>query len=137
MSVLRPALAAAGGLALLLGTSLPEARQAAPEADQGCLLQRAQPFLKRSSFLKHGQLQGREHQRALRYRVEKYGHVPGLGLESLNSKSADSFAVGMHFMGKPISVHALMAPALRCVEKRIKKRCRKGDSRYVPNAVGG
>jgi len=134
---LAPKLAVALGLAFLLATTLPQARQANPEPDQGCLLQRAQAFLKRSSFLKNGQLQGREHQRALRYRVEKYGHVAGIGLESLNSRSADSFAVGMHFMGKPVSVHERVAPALRCVEKRIRKRCKKGDSRYIPNAVGG
>jgi hypothetical protein len=124
-------------LALALGTVLPETKLASAEPDQGCLLQRPQSFLKRSSFLKNGQLRGPEHLRALRYRVEKYGHVPGLGLESLNSRPADSFATGARFMGKPLSVHERVVPALRCVEKRIRKRCKKSDSRYVANAVGG
>ncbi|HEY6561428.1 MAG TPA: M15 family metallopeptidase [Polyangiaceae bacterium] len=103
----------------------------------GCRLQRAQSFLKRPNFVKGGMLQGRQHQRALEYRVEHYGWIEGLGLESLNAKSAFSHAKSVKFLGLPLSVHEKIAPALRCVERRIQKRCSKSDSRYVPRAVGG
>jgi hypothetical protein len=103
----------------------------------GCRLQRAQAFLKRPNFVKGGMLQGHRHQRAVRYRVERYGWVPGLGLESLNDKPAIAHAAATRFMGLPLSVHEKIVPALRCVEKRIRKRCTKKDSRYTPHAVGG
>jgi hypothetical protein len=103
----------------------------------GCRLQRAQNFLKRPNFVKGGMLQGRRHQRALEYRVEHYGWVEGLGMESLNAKSAISYAQSTTFLGLPLSVHEKIVPALRCVERRIIKRCNKSDSRYVPRAVGG
>jgi len=103
----------------------------------GCRLQRAQRFLKRESFIKGGMLQGRAHQRALRYRVERYGSVEGIGLEALNSESAIKQAQSVRFLGLPLSVHEKIAPALRCVEKRIIKRCNKKGSRYTPHAMGG
>ncbi|HMJ16618.1 MAG TPA: M15 family metallopeptidase [Polyangiaceae bacterium] len=103
----------------------------------GCRLQRAQNFLKRPNFVKGGMLQGRRHQRALEYRVEQYGWVEGLGMESLNAKPAIAHAKAARFLGLPLSVHEKVVPALRCVEKRIIKTCNKSDSRYVPHAVGG
>jgi hypothetical protein len=108
-----------------------------PRRARGCEKHRAQHFLKRSSFVKGGMLRGREHQRAVRYRVEKYGRIPGLGYDQYNAKTADSYAVGTRFMGLPLRVHEKIAPALRCVEKEIRKGCNKKGKRYVPRAVGG
>ncbi len=102
-----------------------------------CRLQKPQSFLKRANFVKNGQLQGRAHDKAVRYRVEHYGHIEGLGLEKLNSSKAISHAVATRFMGLPLSVHEKIVPALRCVERRIQKTCNKKGSRYTPLAVGG
>ena len=43
----------------------------------------------------------------------------------------------MHFMGLPLLVHEKIAPALACVERRLKKDCTKSDERYRARAVGG
>jgi hypothetical protein len=102
-----------------------------------CRLQDAQAFLKRRAFVKRGQLQGRPHDRALRYRVDKYGTIPGLELGGDNSATAYSQAKVAAFMGLPLQIHEKIAPALRCVERRIQKTCRDQDERYVPRAVGG
>lgn len=102
-----------------------------------CRLQRPKSFLKRESFVKNGQLQGSAHQKALIYRVKQYGHIDGLGLEKYNSKPVSGHARGTRFMGLPLSVHEKIVPALRCVERRIEKTCRKKGSRYTARAVGG
>ncbi len=102
-----------------------------------CRLQRPQRFLKRESFVKAGQLRADAHNKALLYRVKHYGHVDGVGLEKYNSKTAISQAAQTRFMGLPISVHQKIVPALRCVERRIQKTCKKNGSRYTARAVGG
>ncbi len=40
-------------------------------------------------------------------------------------------------MGHSLQVHEKIAPALRCVEKRIRKTCKKQKDQYKPYAVGG
>jgi hypothetical protein len=112
-------------------------KKRAKTADSGCHLQKAQAFLKRPSFVRGGMLRGREHQRALRYRVEQYGYVEGVGLASLNAKPAISNAESVRFFGLPLTIHEKIVPALRCVEQRIVKRCNKPGSHYTPQAVGG
>jgi len=107
------------------------------EGFKGCRLQKPQAFLKRTTFVKRRLLQPRIHQRALRYRVEHYGSIPGLELESLNPQSAVSHAKGVRFFGLPLQVHEKIATALSCVEKRIRKTCRKKSKSYAPRAVGG
>ncbi|HEV8245047.1 MAG TPA: M15 family metallopeptidase [Polyangiaceae bacterium] len=133
-------------LALGLVAGLPSPSLAAAETDTheashalsgGCLLQEAKAFLKRSTFVRHGRLDGRRHERSVRYRVEHYGYIEGLGLEDLNTDSAISQAKTVRFMGHSVSVHQKIAPALGCVEKRIRKTCRKAGDRYSPAAVGG
>jgi hypothetical protein len=134
-------------LALGLLSTLPVVSQAAPKdkgehdalhaAPGGCRLQDPKSFLKRSNFVQHGQLHGRRHTKAVRYRVEHYGRIEGLGFEELNSETAISQAVGVRFMGHSVSVHKKIAPALKCVEKRIRKTCTKSKERYSPAAVGG
>jgi hypothetical protein len=113
------------------------ARAEKSEGFRWCRLQKAKSFLKRESFVKNGQLQGRSHQRAVNYRVERYGHIEGLGLEKLNSKAASNQAAQVRFMGLPLSVHEKIVPALACVERRIQKTCRKKGQRYTARAVGG
>jgi len=126
-------------LVVSLVGALPSA-DAAPKkagASGQCRLQEARSFLKRESFVKKGQLQGREHLKAIRFRVERYGRIEGLGFEELNSRTAFSQAATVQFMGHKVLMHEKVAPALRCVEKRIRKTCTKRGKRYVPKAVGG
>lgn len=73
---------------------------------------------------------------AVRYLAERYGHVENEATTRWNAKGAAGQAKTVRFMGLPVSVHAKMAPALACVEKRIKKTC-TGGSFYAPRAVGG
>jgi hypothetical protein len=125
-------------LALLPGAALAGALPSAEAAPSGqCRLQEARAFLKRETFVRKGQLQGKEHLRAIRFRVQRYGRVEGLGFEELNPKTAFEQAASVRFMGRTVFVHEKIAPALRCVEKRIKKTCNGRGERYVPKAVGG
>jgi hypothetical protein len=105
----------------------------------GCRLQQPQAFLKRTGFVKKGQLSPARHARAVRYRVERYGSVDieGQDLTALNPERAQSQALGVRFMGLWVNVHKKIAPALRCVEKRIRKTCKKSKDQYQPKALGG
>jgi hypothetical protein len=105
----------------------------------GCRLQKPQAFLKRTGFVKKGQLSPARHARAVRYRVEHYGNVDvdGMDLTTLNVTRADAQAVSVRFMGLWVPVHKKIAPALRCVERRIQKTCTKRKDRYQPRALGG
>jgi hypothetical protein len=40
-------------------------------------------------------------------------------------------------MGLPVSIHKKVAPALQCVERRIRRTCKKASQRYTPAALGG
>src|SRR5688500_1175708 len=123
-------LPAALTVGLVLFGLMPAPLAAAPEAkdmsgNNGCRLQDAKTFLKRTNFVRRGQLDGKKHLTALKYRVERYGHVDGLGLEAVNSETAISQAKAARFMGHSLSVHEKIVPALRCVAKRIRKTCKK------------
>jgi hypothetical protein len=113
----------------------------APATSRGssgkCRIQAPQRFLKRSSYVKNGMLLARQHERALRYRVEQYGHVPGLGLERYNPIPVSEQVALTHFFGKPVTMHRKVIPALACVEKRIRSVCTKAQDRYLPKHVGG
>ena len=126
---------ACGVTAMLWALPEPAAKSAASSTQ--CRPQKAQEFLKRPSFVRHGRLDGHGNVKALRYRVEHYGHVEGVPYAELNSASAQSQAVGTRFFGLPLSVHRAIEPALRCVEKRIRAKCGRGADHYVPRAVGG
>jgi hypothetical protein len=93
--------------------------------------------LKRPSFVRKGRLDGHRNLRALAFRVENYGYVPGITFAEKNSDSAHSFARTTRFFGLPVSLHREVAPALRCVERRIRLKCRKSKDRYEPRALGG
>lgn len=127
-------------LLVMLAGTLPApsagARQSAP-VYRGCRLQDAQEFLKRKSFIKNNQIDPKRHDRAVRYRAERYGSIDGFGLERFNEKTARSQAVSVRFMGLPLSIHKKVAPALNCVEKRIRKMCGKRSDVYKARAVGG
>lgn len=123
-------------LAAALALALPIAKNA--EADyRGCRYQKPQAFLIRKNFMIGKALDGRKANQAIRYRVEHYGRIEGVPYEQLNEKTAYSQAKSVHFMGLPLLVHEKIAPALACVEHRIKKDCSKSDDRYRAHAVGG
>ncbi|EYF01120.1 TPR repeat-containing protein [Chondromyces apiculatus DSM 436] len=125
-------------LALLPTLTAPPAlaKESKGPSEYGCRVQKPQAFLKRGSFVIHGQLDGAKQTKAVRYLTEHYGHVDETLTAAWNGQSARSEAKSMRFMGLPISVHAKMAPALACVEKRIQQKCR-GKSAYTPRAIGG
>lgn len=104
---------------------------------RSCKPQRAKDFLKRTSFVRAGALDAEAHRRALRWRVERYGHVPGAPYEDSHPRTAASFAKPVRFFGLPIVVHERMAPALACVETRIRATCKGKGKAYVPKAIGG
>jgi D-alanyl-D-alanine carboxypeptidase len=108
-----------------------------PHPRQQCVPQKAQRALIRSNYIKHGMLTDQAHARALRYRAETYGNVEGFGLDAYNSESAYSQAVVVKFMGLPLQIHKKVAPALRCVERSIRRSCVHRGERYTPRALGG
>jgi hypothetical protein len=117
--------------------ALPEPLSARVLATASCKPQKAKEFLKRSSFVKRGSLDGRAANRALRWRVERYGRIEGVPFAERNSEIAREQAIALRFFGIPISVHRAIEPALRCVERRIRSNCRRGRDVYRPQAVGG
>lgn len=104
--------------------------------EYGCRVQAPQKFLERRSFLHGGVLDMKMHAAAVRYLAERYGHVDDDVTPRYSAKSSHGQAKTVHFMGLPISVHAKIAPALACVEKKIRSTC-TGAGRYTPHAVGG
>src|SRR5262245_52636632 len=123
-------------VAALLALTLPGVPSAEAEY-RGCYFQKPQDFLIRKNFMLGKAIDGKKSNRAIKYRVEHYGRIEGAPYEELNSQTAHSQATSVKFMGLPISVHKKIAPALACVEKRLKKTCTKGDERYRPRAMGG
>ncbi|WP_063796416.1 M15 family metallopeptidase [Chondromyces crocatus] len=104
--------------------------------EHGCRVQKPQAFLQRKSFVIGGMLDGTKQTKAVRYLSEHYGYVDEKLTAAWSSESALGQAKSVRFMGLPISVHARIAPALSCVEKRIQQTCR-GKSAYTPRAIGG
>lgn len=126
------------GLTLLLLGLTPGVSGAKPSGSSGlCRLQEPKDFLKRRYFVRKGQVDARRNLKSLRYRVEKYGRVDGIGLDALNPETAFSHAVSTRFFGLPLTIHRAVEPALRCVEKRIRKTCQRSTERYKPMALGG
>jgi hypothetical protein len=119
------------GLALVLGW--PGLRLA--EAGPACRHQKILPFLVRKNFVRAGVMDPRLHARAVRWRVEKYGSVPGL--ENPHAEPVAAHVRTTHFMGLPIKLHEKVIPALACVERRIQRQCRAPEDSYQPRAIGG
>ncbi len=99
--------------------------------------QHPQSFLKRTSYVRKGMLDAHAHQRALEYRVRTYGHIPGLGMEGLNSQTAASQAVSTQFFGHSLRVHRKIVTPLQAVEQRIAARCAGPKDAYEARHVGG
>jgi D-alanyl-D-alanine carboxypeptidase len=104
--------------------------------EYGCRVQAPQKSLMRRSFLHKGILDAKKQTAAVRYLTERYGKVDSDITAQWSSTSALAQAKTVRFMGLPVSIHAKIAPALACVEKRIQKTC-TGGSRYTPHAIGG
>ncbi|MBX3182877.1 MAG: M15 family metallopeptidase [Polyangiaceae bacterium] len=105
---------------------------------RGCRFQAPQSFLVRGNFLKNGQLQPAAHQRAVKYRAEKYGILPGFNLDAYSAGTVGEQVVSARFMGLPIQIHERVEPALICVENRIKQQCSKHEKdKYKANGIGG
>lgn len=104
--------------------------------EYGCRVQAPQKFLERRSFLQKGVLDLKKQAAAVRYLTDHYGQLDDDAATQKSSRGALGQAKTVRFMGLPISIHAKIAPALACVEKRIAKTC-TGASRYTPRAVGG
>lgn len=122
-------------VALLLNLpALPAgARTKRPE----CRPQRAKEFLKRSSFVRHGRLDAKRNERALRWRIQHYGRVDGVPFASEAEQDAHAQGTTAYFFGIPLRLHRAIAPALDCVERRIVAHCRKRRDQYRPRALGG
>lgn len=122
--------------ALALGFPAREPVEAAPRtraaAAPRCVKQRPQSFLIRGNYLARG---GAAHARSLRYRVEEYGHLDGIGPQGVNPDPVTKFLRNTTFFGLPLQVHQRIVPALRCVEADLRKSCRRVP--YQPKAVGG
>jgi D-alanyl-D-alanine carboxypeptidase len=111
-------------------------RKAKPAPVRACRAQAPQKFLERRSYLRKGVIDPKKQARAVRYLAERYGRVDHEATERWNKQPALAQAKDVRFMGLPLSVHAKIAPALACVEKRILDTCTR-KSRYTPRAVGG
>jgi hypothetical protein len=127
---------AVGLLAVALVLTLPTIKAAEAEY-RGCYFQKPQAFLIRKNFMIGKMIDGRKANQAIRYRVEHYGRVENAPFQELNEQTAYSQAKAMTFMGLPLLIHKKVAPALACVERRLKKSCTESDERYRPRAVGG
>lgn len=112
-----------------------------PAADarsrSSCHPQKPQRFLMRTHYVRHGMLDAKAHAKAVQYRVERYGSIPGFAVTESNSKRVSDQVVSLKFFGLPIVMHEKVAPALACVERRITQQCKDADSRYEPRAIGG
>lgn len=104
---------------------------------RGCYFQKPQDFLIRKNFMLGKMIDGRKSNRAIRYRVERYGRIEGVPYQELNEKTAFSQAKGVQFMGLPLLVHKKIAPLLACIERRLNRTCTKPNERYRPRALGG
>lgn len=141
LGVVAPLVAAAAGLLCLGPPSDAEAKENKGAAkgssfEYGARVQAPQKFLERRSFLSGGVIDARKQGAALRYLVERYGHVDDESTTRWNGQSAYAQAKTVRFLGLPLSIHARIAPALAAVEKRIARTC-TGGSRYTPRAIGG
>lgn len=104
--------------------------------EYGCRVQSPQKSLERRNYMARGVIDLKKQSKAVRYLAERYGHVNDEVTRRFNVKAALSSATTVRFMGLPVSVHSKVAPALACVEKRIRSTC-GGKARYTPKAIGG
>lgn len=106
-------------------------RAGGSHAGPKCVKQKPQRFLIRSNYLPHPRL----HERSLRYRVEEYGHLDGIGPSGVNPHPVTYYLEHTTFLGLPIQVNRRITPAMRCVEAELARSCRR--SPYTAKAIGG
>jgi hypothetical protein len=141
------------GLSVLAGSllfvALPssEAVGAKPESNAharegACVRQRPQSFLIRTNQLAKSDLppavsrtRASNHVRAVKYRLDEYGSIPGIGTSSSNPHSVSDQVERAQFMGHSLQVHKRIIAPLHCVEREIQHACRRAP--YQPKAVGG
>jgi hypothetical protein len=102
-----------------------------------CRAQKPQTFLMRSHYVKNNMIEPTAHARAIRYRAEHYGSIPGIAATEFNRLRVASQIARTTFFGLPISMHEKVVPALACVERRILQECGGPKSHYEPRAIGG
>jgi hypothetical protein len=102
-----------------------------------CHREVAQKFLMRKSYVRHRVLDARAHARAIKWRVQTYGSVPGVAEAKDGAEPVSAHVKSTTFMGLPIVLHEKVIPKLECVERRIKRECKKPKDRYVPRSIGG
>jgi len=95
-----------------------------------CARQKPQGFLIRGNYLKSPAA----HNRSLRYRVQQYGHLDGIG-PSANPHPVSFYLQNTSFLGLPIQVNRRIIPAMRCVEADLQHTCARTP--YRPKAIGG
>lgn len=136
------------GLALPLGAQRPAAPTAqTPGADAGadasadaavprCNEQQAQPFLIRTNYLRRGGgFDHDAHDRAIRYRTERYGYYEGFGRPQWNPHPPRYYARTVRFFGLTVQMHRRVIPAVQCVEQELLRAC--ASQRYRPRALAG
>ena len=122
---------------LVLGTPA-IARTSDPDDDDGgkrCRTQKPQRFLERPHYIVGGSMVPKRHDKAIRYRTEEYGYVEGFGSSKWNDHPPSYYAASTTFFDHTLSVHKKIVPALRCVERDIKAKCKKDD--YTADSVSG
>ena len=130
---------AAAALALAVwpdGAGDADAKEPPATYEYGCRVQPPQKFLERRSFMKGRSVDAGKHLKALKYLATHYGNAGDATTPGWNGDGAASHAKTVSFFGLHISVHEKVAPALTCVEKRIRDNCH-GRSGYTPRAIGG
>jgi hypothetical protein len=120
----------------------PSASASAAPSEPACQPQEAQSFLVRGNYIPKWNAPADEkkkaaenHQRAIRYRTESYGYVPGFGKPDMNPHGPLHYVVETTFMSLPVKMHQRVVPALKCVEAAIKSECT--STPYTPRALAG
>ena len=122
---------------VLAALGLPGPASVGAKTPTVCHREVAQRFLMRKTYVRNRVLDGRAHARALKWRLDKYGALPDLGLKSDGKEPVSAHVRSTTFMGLPIVLHEKVVPKLRCVERRILRQCKSRANRYVPRTIGG
>jgi hypothetical protein len=110
---------------------------AIPNASATCVEQLPQAFLIRGNMKKDPAGFDTAVKKAIQYRVEQYGFIPGITPAYGAPKSAPELSVETTFMSLPVRLHPRILPALRCAEAAIHAECTQGPSLYFPRKLSG
>jgi hypothetical protein len=72
--------------------------------------------------------------RAIRYRTEQYGYYEGFGSAAWNPRALSKQIKWTTFFGLPVRLHERVIPALQCVEKELRRKCKEP---YQPRVLSG